>query len=474
MNETRQLQRDVFERLLPEWPDDLLPTIQQRVRASNRVVVALDDDPTGTQTVHGLAVLTEWPIEKLHAELCSDSPAFYLLTNTRSLPPAAAHARTAEIGAHLQAAAQQSGRDYAVISRGDSTLRGHFPGEVDALALAIQGAGGQPFDAWLVVPFFPEGGRFTIDDVHYVAEGEWLTPAAQTEFARDAAFGYQSSNLREWVAEKTAGRVSAQAVASISLGDLRQGGPDQVAQKLLALPRGAVCIANAASYRDLEVLVLGLLEAESRGWRCLYRSAASFVRVRAGIAPQPLLDAGRLPLQASGAGLIVAGSYVPKTGAQLEALLRGGAVAPVEVQAEHLLSEPARANEIARAASAVNALLQQERDTLLFTSRRLIGAEDAAASLAVGQAISTGLVEIVRSLRARPRYLLAKGGITSSDIATAALGIRRAVVLGQILPGVPVWRTGPESRFPGLTYIVFPGNVGSPDALLEITTRLRK
>jgi uncharacterized protein YgbK (DUF1537 family) len=82
-------------------------------------------------------------------------------------------------------------------------------------------------------------------------------------------------------------------------------------------------------------------------------------------------------------------------------------------------------------------------------------------------------VAIVRQLERRPRYLLAKGGITSSDIATRGLGIRRALVLGQILPGVPVWQSGPESRFPGMPYIVFPGNVGGVEALAEVCKQLK-
>jgi len=74
----------------------------------------------------------------------------------------------------------------------------------------------------------------------------------------------------------------------------------------------------------------------------------------------------------------------------------------------------------------------------------------------------------------KPRYILAKGGITSSDLATKGLAVKRAWVLGQILPGVPVWRLGPESDAPGMVYIVFPGNVGGPEALAEIVTKFQE
>ena len=267
---------ELLNTLPPEWPEDLLPKIQYQIKATGRKIVVLDDDPTGTQTVHNIPVLTEWPVELLKVELKNDSPAFYLLTNSRALPPAEAQALNARIGRNLVQAAQQASRDFVVVSRSDSTLRGHFPGEVESLAEAL----GQSFDGWitLVVPYFLEGGRYTINDIHYVAEGEWLTPAGQTEFARDKAFGYKSSNLREWVAEKMDGRVPAQAVASISIDDIRSGGPEQVTKKLIDLPKRSICVVNAVTYRDLEVFVHGLLAAEAQGRRFLYRTAASFVR----------------------------------------------------------------------------------------------------------------------------------------------------------------------------------------------------
>jgi uncharacterized protein YgbK (DUF1537 family) len=78
----------------------------------------------------------------------------------------------------------------------------------------------------------------------------------------------------------------------------------------------------------------------------------------------------------------------------------------------------------------------------------------------------------VQRLEVLPRYLIAKGGITSSDVATRGLGVKRAMVAGQLLPGIPVWQLGAEARFPGLNYIVFPGNVGGPDALLAAVRKL--
>jgi uncharacterized protein YgbK (DUF1537 family) len=451
-----------------EWPTDLRPAIQRQLAARPHKVVVLDDDPTGTQTVHGIPVLTEWSSAALEAELTNDLPALYVLTNTRSMPLDEAQAINTSVGENLSAAARRAGRSFVVVSRSDSTLRGHFPGEVAALA----GALGGEFDAWLLVPFFLEGGRFTIDDIHYVASGEQLVPAGATEFARDRAFGYRASNLRAWVAEKTAGAVPAETVASIGLDDIRRGGPKRVAERLSELRGGRICVVNAAGMRDLEVVVAALLEVEARGKRFLYRTAASFVQVRAGLAPRPLLTRDDLALPAAGGGLVIVGSYVPTTSRQVAALLDQG-VAALDVDVTALIDDGRRDGEIARVAQLAEEGLRRGEDVLVVTSRELVAGPDAAESLGIGRRISDSLCAILRQIATRPRYLVAKGGITSSDLATSGLGVRRALVLGQALPGVPVWRLGAESRYPGLVYVVFPGNVGGPTALAELVASLR-
>ena len=462
-------QAQLFGRLPPEYPRSLLPDIQARVVAGQRTLVVLDDDPTGTQTVYDLPVLTEWSSPALQHELARGAPIFYILTNSRSLPLLEAQALNAAVARNLLAASRAAGRDFAVVSRSDSTLRGHYPGEVDALTAAL----GQSVDATLIIPFFLEGGRHTVDDVHYVAEGDRMVPAGDTPFARDAVFGYQSSNLRDWVAEKTGGRVRAEQVAAISIQDLRIGGPTAVQEKLAALRDGRVCIVNCAGMRDMEVFVCGLLDAEAAGKRFVYRTAASFVQVRAGLASRPTLGRADLRLPASGGGLFVVGSYVPRTTSQVAALLEQTHIDRVEVDVAALLDAGRRQGEVTRAAAAVDDALVHARDVVVYTSRTLVTGADAAANLAIGQQVSASLIAVVHGLQQTPRYVVAKGGITASDVATQGLGIRRAQVLGQVLPGVPVWRTGPESRYPGLVYVVFPGNVGDANALVDVQRKLR-
>jgi uncharacterized protein YgbK (DUF1537 family) len=472
--------RELFASLPAEWPDDPTAEIQRLLTASHTKVVVLDDDPTGTQTVHTVPVLTEWSVESLRRELGTDDNCFYILTNSRSLPSEGARELNLEIARALKTAARMADRQFFPVSRSDSTLRGHFPLETEALNEVLG-----PFDGVLLVPFFETGGRYTIDDVHYLAEGEWMTPVAETQFARDVTFGYRNSNLRAWVGEKTGGRIRPHEVASISNGTIRSGGPERVCEELMMLGGGRVCVVNIASGRDLLVFVLGLLRAEALGKRFIYRTAASFAAVRAGIAPRPLLAAAELfdsdnsgindhpsTINSSRGGLVVVGSYVPKSSEQLQRLLEDKRNVKVEVNVRAVLSNDSSAGEIAGAAQAVNEALQRDRDTVLHTSRELVSGADPVESLSICRRVSESLMEILDRVAVRPRFVVAKGGITSSDVATKPLRVRRAVVLGQILDGVPLWRLGDESRWPGLIYVSFPGNLGGPEALRDVVEKL--
>ncbi len=459
---------ELFATLPPPWPEDLRPQIRAMVASQpQHKLVVLDDDPTGTQTVHDVPVLTVWDVETLRGEFAQPGPCFYILTNSRSLAPEAAARLNREIARNLKTAVGPG--KFTVVSRSDSTLRGHFPLETDVLTAELG-----PFDATILIPYFEAGGRYSINDIHYVAEGDRLVPAAETPFSRDAAFGYHSSNLREWVEEKTGGRVKAEAVVSVTIDDLRRGGPDAVTKRLAALSNAAVCIVNAAAPSDLDVFSVGLLAAERAGKRFLFRTAAQIVAARLGLEPCELwkADSRRLPQDASG-GLTIVGSYVPKTTEQLGKLLQHSTIDRVELDVEALLDPNRRDSAIAVALAQTNAALAAGRDVVVFTSRKLITDSDAARSLDIGRQVSDALVSLVQRLEVRPRYLIAKGGITSSDLATRGLGVKRALVAGQLLPGIPVWRLGDETKFPGLDYVVFPGNVGGPHALAEAVNKLK-
>ena len=449
---------------------DLEGRVQEAVAASGRKVVALDDDPTGVQTVHDVAVLAHWDSARLAAELGGAASLFFILTNSRGMPEDQAKTLNREIASALMQASRETGVPFTIASRSDSTLRGHFPAETDALAAALGGV-----DGVLICPAFFEGGRVTADDVHLVRDGERFVPAAETEFARDETFGYRAKTLPRWVEEKTRGRIRAEDVGALTLEEIRTGGPDRVAERLGEVRNGQPIVVNALDYPDLWTVVLGLLQAEAKGKRFLYRTGASFVRARAGIAARPLLTRDDLlgPVAARPArGLVIVGSHVRRTTEQLEQLLVMSGMRGIEVDVSRLLlGDEDRHREVLRVRRQANDALTAGATPVIYTSRR-VERPEGMDELHVARVVSGSLVTIVRGIEARPDFVVGKGGITSSDIGTRGLGAGRAIVQGQVRPGVPVWRLGPESRFPGLAYVVFPGNVGGPDTLAELVGEL--
>jgi uncharacterized protein YgbK (DUF1537 family) len=452
--------------LPPEWSEDLLPWIAATTASRHETIIVVDDDPTGTQTVRDARVLLQIDATTLVSALATGDRLVFLLTNSRSLPSEAAGRLARRVGRSV-ATAQKDGRSVVLISRGDSTLRGHFPVEVEALAEGL----GQSFDATLLVPALIEAGRLTIGDVQYVVEATEAIPVSQTAYARDPVFGFESSNLRDWVQEKTDGRVLASEVASISLNDLRSGGPALAYERLLALEPRSVCIVNAATDRDLEVLTAGLLMAEAAGRRFSLRSAASFVRVRSGRSRPPLLAASELPIAGTPGGLIVVGSHVPRSTAQLAELLTLPSVVGIELDVRSLGRGSPNA-VIRRIAERAEGGLSRGDDVVVYTSRAVV-ADQSGEGLAAGRKIANVLADVVGAIRVRPSFVVTKGGITSSVVALRGLRAPSAWVTGQILPGVPVWRLDQGCRYPDLVFVVFPGNVGDEGSLREVVLAMR-
>jgi uncharacterized protein YgbK (DUF1537 family) len=418
-------------KLPAEYASDAQDQISHILATSsiNRLVV-LDDDPTGTQTCHDISVLTVWDIPTLVTEFQSNSPGFFILTNSRALPPSEAETLIRTICTNVAEAARATGTKVDIVLRGDSTLRGHFPLEPD-VAQSVFG----PADALVLAPFFFQGGRFTIGDVHYVAEGDKLVPAGSTQFAQDATFGYKSSSLRDYVLEKAPGRFSHDQLCSVTIEEIRTGGPDAVCETLMTAPKGGVVIVNAAAESDMHVFVAGLLlgmgfrfpafafrailtlttvPAESKGKHFLYRTGAAFVSTRLGIRSKAPISAAELhlPSPRQTGGLIIAGSYVPKTTAQLKVLTdrlgANGKLAIIEIQVEELIASPTAEQTVQRVVRETEEYLQAGQDTLVMTSRKLITGGDELSSLKIGSAVAEALVSVLQRIEVRPRYIVAK------------------------------------------------------------------
>lgn len=459
-------------------PDEAAINAQlaQALNSLNKKIVVLDDDPTGVQTVHNISVYTDWSEETFRASFAEESPMFFILTNSRSMTADETRREHQQMARRLTAASEASGKDFILISRSDSTLRGHYPLETETLRCTLEQCSAETgalvhFDGEIIYPFFLEGGRYTIDGVHYVKEGEQLTPAGQTEFAQDKTFGYRASYLPDWCEEKSVGTVSAASVIHISLSELRAGSIDTIAEKLCSARGFQKIVVDSIDYIDVKVFAVAFCKAVAAGKRFLFRSAAAITKVLGGVSDQPLLTRDDLlpqvPAQ-QGRGLIIVGSHVNKTTRQLEALKHSRfPIAFLEFNQHLVLQEGGLKGEVARVTALAEEQLRAGYTCAVYTRRDRfdLDTDDKEAQLRIATEISAALVDIVAGLAVRPDFVISKGGITSSDIGTKALRVRRATVWGQIRKSVPVWQLGEESKFPGMPYIIFPGNTGTEDDL---------
>ncbi|MGA3152988.1 MAG: four-carbon acid sugar kinase family protein [Streptosporangiaceae bacterium] len=485
---------EVFAALPAPRPDDeALRASIRAMRAQDGLLLGvLDDDPTGSQSVHDVQVVTVLHEDACQAALAASAGTCFVLTNTRSLDEPAAVELTMRAARTLLAIAGRRGARIQLISRSDSTLRGHVLAEVAALQAARREALGSGFDAVLLVPAFLEAGRMTAADIQWARTGGGLVPAGQTEFARDPVFGYRASDLRDFLAEKSGGGIEASAVASIGLADIRLGGPARVRQLLAGMRNGGWAVINATEYSDLETVACAVLQAERAGQSFLFRTGPSFVRALLGQPPRaPLRGADIWPAgRRAGHGLIVVGSHVGQTSRQLAALRALGGTVEVELDAAAVVSGGSDVVEAAerRVADALLTGAPGRSDVLLYTSRTVLadggsggggsggaGSGHGEGDLEIGRQISAALSGIAAAaLAARPAWVVAKGGITAHDVALHGLGIRRAEVAGQLFPGM-ISVLHPVDAAPaaiGLPYVVFAGNVGDDQALAQVVAIL--
>lgn len=442
--------------------------LQAEIAKDDTKFIVLDDDPTGVQTVHDISVYTDWSVESIKSGLMEPQKVFYILTNSRGLTVDQTTAVHREIAANIVTAARETGKKYLVISRSDSTLRGHFPLETQLLREGLA-AGGLVMDGEILCPFFKEGGRFTIGNTHYVRYGEELVPAAQTEFAKDKTFGYTHSDLPAYIEEKTGGAYPADSVTCISLEELRAQDYDGITAKLMAVKGfGKVCV-NAVDYCDVKVFAVALYRAIAQGKTFLFRTAAGFVKVVGGISDIPLLRReDMVTVDTHTGGLVVVGSHTKMTTSQLEELMQLPCVVPIQFNSDLVLQgDEIFYAEVDRCVALEEEAIRSGKVAVCYTSRTLLTVENDTPESALLRSvkISEGVQSLVGRLKVTPAFIIAKGGITSSTVGTEALGVKKANVLGQICPGIPVWQTDSTSKFPKIPYVIFPGNVGDTDTL---------
>ena len=450
--------------------------LSQELQGLERKIVVLDDDPTGIQTVHDIYVYTDWTEETLIQAFEDPNSMFFILTNSRGMTREETTSVHREISRNIATASKKTGKDFIIISRSDSTLRGHYPLETQILREETERLTGKKFTGEIIYPFFLEGGRYTVNDIHYVKEGNMLTPAGMTEFAKDKSFGYTQSYMPAWCEEKSAGLYKAQDVVTISIEDLRAGRYDKIADSLLSVQDFGKIIVNSAAYADVKAFAIAFCRAVARGGEFMFRSAAAITKVLGGVSDKPLLTKPELvaPNNKNG-GIILVGSHVHKTTAQLEELRNCKyPIEFIEFNQHLVLQEGGLEGEVARVIQLAEEKISQGITVAVYTRRDRfdLNTDDKDKQLEVSVRISNAVTSIIGKLNIQPNFIIAKGGITSSDVGVRALHVKRATVMGQVRPGIPVWQTGKESKFPNMPYIIFPGNVGTVEDLRIIAETL--
>ncbi len=451
--------------------------LKDELRNLNKKIIVLDDDPTGVQTVHGISVYTDWSIESIEMGFKEDNTMFFLLTNSRGFTAAETEQAHIEIAENIVKVANKVNKDFIVISRGDSTLRGHYPLETEVLKNTVEQNSNVQYDGEVILPFFKEGGRFTTDNIHYVQYDEQLVPAGETEFAKDRTFGYKKSHLGEWVEEKTEGKYTAEKTTYISLTSLRELNVEGITNQLLQVKNFDKVVVNAVDYVDVEIFVIALVKAMKAGKQFMFRSAAALTKVIGGVSDKSLLTREELIKEETNhGGLILVGSHVKKTTEQLEVLKTNESIEFIEFDCHLVLEANKFQQEIDRVIETTESLIKEGKTVTVYTRRERLdlGEGKKEEELKLSVQISDAVTSIVQRLSIRPNFIIAKGGITSSDIGTRGLEVKRATVAGQIKPGIPVWLTGEESKFPGIAYVIFPGNVGAVTTLKETVDMLNR
>ena len=449
--------------------------LEKEIKKNNKTFVVLDDDPTGVQTVHDVPVYTNWEKETLRQAFAEKNNLFFILTNSRGFTEEQTTKAHKEIADVVDEAAKEAGVEYVFVSRSDSTLRGHYPLETEILKENYEYHTGTTIDGEILCPFFKEGGRFTIDNIHYVKYGDELVSANETEFAKDQTFGYSSLTMPEYVAEKTDGKYHAEDVTCISLKDIRSMDIFKIEEALMQVKDFNKIIVNAVDYIDLKIFSIALYRAMNKGKLFMFRTAASLVKVMGGVTDQPLLERGQMIVkETQNGGVIVVGSHTEKTTKQVEELKKLTDIEFIELDATLVADEEAFEKEVQRCLRLEEECIKAGKTVCCYTTRSLIKADtgNKEDELRLSVKISDAVQSLVGRLEVIPAFVIAKGGITSSDVGTKALRVIKANVLGQIEPGIPVWQTGEESKFPMTPYIIFPGNVGEVTTLREAVEKL--
>ena len=439
-------------------------------------IIVFDDDPTGSQTVHDCLLLLKWDYQTLLKGLNNQSNILFILVNTRSLRDYEAKNRLEEVCNMLKKVINNENFDkesFIFVSRGDSTLRGHNLLEPETLNTNLG-----PFDATFHIPAFLEGNRITKNGIHYVND----IPVHETIFAKDKIFGFQTSNIKNLLQQKSNYQLTNDQINNLILSDLELleiEDNNVIYKKLMNLNNNQQVIVDVIEYSHLKKFV-NVIQKIIPKKRFLFRTAASFISVISDIknnnkdgryfSQLRRKNSHDVPMS----GLIIVGSYVHLSTLQLHRILEYQQCKPIEINVFKFSNIKDIPGE-KQINIFLDDLLIQIRNCLndgytpvIYTSRDLKSFEDESEQIKFYNTLALFLASLISEIKLEIGYLIAKGGITSNTILSEGLGIDYVYLEGQILKGISLVSASLNENSSMLPIITFPGNIGDQFSLVKV------
>ena len=383
--------------------------------------VVIDDDPTGSQTVHDCLLLLKWDCSTLVKGFESKSNLFFILANTRSLSENDAKLTIEDICKNLKSviASQAYDEEIIFISRGDSTLRGHL--------------------------------------------------------------GYSTSKVKNLLFQQSKSQINLEDIQNLLLSDIEMLNDEEnniVFKTLKNLKNNKHVVVDVENYSQLKKFSL-VIKKLIKQKKFLFRTAASFISSiseKKSVSQSEIFFSNlriRNKEKSFLPGLIIVGSYVELSTIQLNNLLEISNCNPVELDVFEFFKITSSDNNQKRRNLFKNKFLKEIRFSfergktpVLFTSRKFMSL-DSSELFNFYNLLACFIAELVADLKYEIGYLISKGGITTNLILSKGLNADYVYLEGQILTGISVvtYNLKNGEKLPIVTH---PGNIGTKDSLVNI------
>ena len=434
-------------------------------------IIIIDDDPTGSQSVHDCLLLLNWNYQTLLEGLQSDSSLLFILANTRSLSENELEKRLKQICNNLYKVSLEENLkdDLIFVSRGDSTLRGHNFLEPHLINEYLG-----PFDATFHIPAYLEGNRVTLNGLHFV-DG---VPAHKTSFAKDRIFGYETNDLKKLLFKKSKSKIKLKNIKNLncieeySLIELKN-----FMEKLKNNTHVIVDIDEFSQLQKFSAIVKKLIKNK----KFLFRTAASFLKAISNTKNNKKDNFYYSQLRIKNSknhflpGLIIIGSHTEISTKQFNKLVEINLFEAVELDVEkffkvHLLND--NQTEILQFKRLILEKTRQIFKTslipVIFTSREVKVLDNNSAQMDFYNSLALFIAELVADLKYEIGYLISKGGITSNTILNSSFNVDYVYLEGQICNGISLVKAKLIDQNNSLPVITFPGNLGNDCSLVDV------